>query len=99
MTNAKLRRPAALWLAVTTLFGLAGTFVGLMPVVLTWAAYREGAVGLGIALQTMIPYCALMICPLVAWWLLLRRQYGLAIIVASPPILMWIGSVALSQLS
>jgi len=47
----------------------------------------------------MIPYCALMICPLVAWWLLLRRQYGLAIIVASPPILMWIVSVALSQLS
>lgn len=89
MNEAKLRRPASLWLAITTLFGLAGTVVGLVPVVLVWGLFREGQVGLGTALGTMIPYCSLMICPLVAWWFLLRRRYALSLIIATPPILMW----------
>ena len=99
MSDAHLRKPAALWLAVTTLFGLAGTVVGLLPVVLTWAAFREGQIGFGTAFLTMVPYCSLMLCPLAAWWLLLRRKYGLALIVATPPILMWAISLIISRLS
>ncbi|MHC3126668.1 hypothetical protein OB03_04880 [Brevundimonas sp. GN22] len=98
MNEAQLRRPAALWLAVTTLFGLAGTVVGLLPVVLTWGLFRDGQVGLGTALGTMIPYVMLMVCPLVAWWLLLRRRYLSSIIVATPPILMWAISIIAQKL-
>lgn len=90
MSEAHLRRPAALWLAVTTLFGLAGTVVGLLPVVVKWAAFRAGDTSFASALLTMVPYCSLMVCPLVAWWLLLRGRYKLSLIVASPPILMWL---------
>lgn len=90
MSEAHLRKPASLWLAVTTLFGLAGTVVGLMPVILVWNGFHTGSVSLGTALLTMVPYCSLMLCPLVAWWMLLRRQYKLALIIASPPIVMWV---------
>ncbi|WP_292053786.1 MULTISPECIES: hypothetical protein [unclassified Brevundimonas] len=98
MSQANLRKPAALWLAVTTLFGLAGTIVGLLPAVLIWGAFREGQVSLLTAMLTMIPYCSLMVCPLIAWWLLLRRRYALSLIVATPPILMWAISLILSRL-
>lgn len=89
MENAHLRKPAALWLAVTTLFGLAGTVVGLVPTVLAWALFRAGELPLWSAMGVMIPYASLMFCPLIAWWLLLKRSYALALIVATPPILMW----------
>ena len=99
MNNAQLRRPAALWLAVTTLFGLAGTVVGLLPVVLTWGLFREGQIGFATAMGTMVPYCSLMVCPLIAWWLLLRRHYLASLIVATPPILMWAISIIVQKLS
>lgn len=99
MSDAHLRKPAALWLAVTTLFGLAGTVVGLLPVVGAWAGFRQGEVGLMAVVVTMVPYCALMLCPLAAWWLLLRRRYGLAMIVATPPILMWSIGLIVSRLA
>ena len=89
MSEANLRKPASLWLAITTLFGLAGTFIGILPVVMTLNAARSGTVGLGLAVGTMVIYCSLLLCPLTAWWMLLRRRYGLAIIIASPPILLW----------
>ena len=96
MSEAHLRKPASMWLAVTTLFGLAGTVVGLLPVILVWSGFRSGSVSLGTALLTMVPYCSLMICPLVAWWMLMRRQYKLALIIASPPIVMWISSTLIN---
>ncbi|WP_297801364.1 hypothetical protein [uncultured Brevundimonas sp.] len=99
MTQEQLRRPAAMWLAVTTLFGLAGTVVGLLPVVLTWGLFREGQIGLAQVMGTMIPYVSLMICPLVAWWLLLRRHYLASLVVATPPILMWCISIIVQKLS
>ena len=98
MSEAKLRKPAALWLAVTTLFGLAGTFVGILPVVATLNGARAGQVGVGLAIATMLVYCSLLLCPLSAWWMLLRRQYRLAIIIASPPILLWVISLIRAQL-
>lgn len=85
-----------MWLAVTTLFGLAGTFVGLLPVILVWGGFRAGTVPLSTALLTMVPYCSLMLCPLIAWWMLMRRQYKLALIIASPPIVMWSASVLIN---
>lgn len=99
MSDAHLRKPAALWLAVTTLFGLAGTVVGLLAVVGAWAGFRQGEVGIMAVVVTMVPYCALMLCPLAAWWLLLRRRYGLAMIVATPPILMWSIGLIVSRLA
>lgn len=96
MSEAHLRKPASMWLAVTTLFGLAGTVVGLLPVILVWSGFRSGSVSLGTALLTMVPYCSLMICPLVAWWMLMRRQYKLALIIASPPIVMWTVSMVIN---
>ena len=96
MSEAHLRKPASMWLAVTTLFGLAGTVVGLLPVILVWSGFRSGSVPLGTALLTMVPYCSLMICPLVAWWMLMRRQYKLALIIASPPIVMWTVSMVIN---
>lgn len=97
MSDAHLRRPAALWLAVTTLFGLAGTVVGLFPVIVTMSAFRAGHGSFLAVILTMVPYCALMLCPLAAWWMLLKRKYTLALIIATPPILMWAISLILSR--
>lgn len=97
MSEAHLRRPASLWLAVTTLFGLAGTFVGILPVVATLNAARSGTVSPALAAATMLIYCSLLLCPLTAWWMLLRRQYKLAMIIASPPILLWVVSLIMGQ--
>lgn len=98
MSEAHLRKPASMWLAVTTLFGLAGTVAGLLPVVLVWSGVREGTVSFGTALLTMVPYCSLMICPIVAWWMLLRQRYKLALIIASPPILIWAVSMLINAI-
>lgn len=98
MSEAHLRKPASMWLAVTTLFGLAGTVVGLLPVVLVWSAARAGTVPFTTAMLTMVPYCSLLICPLIAWWLLLRQKYKLALIVASPPIIMWLISMVINAI-
>lgn len=98
MSEAHLRKPASMWLAVTTLFGLAGTVVGLLPVVLVWSAAREGTQPFTTALLTMVPFCSLLICPLIAWWLLLRQQYKLALIIASPPIVMWAISMIINAI-
>lgn len=97
MADAHLRRPAAFWLAVTTLFGLAGTFVGILPVVATLNAARAGTLSPLMAVATMFIYCSLLLCPLAAWWMLLRRQYKLALIIASPPILLWVISLVIAQ--
>lgn len=97
MEQTHLRRPAALWLAVTLLFGLAGTFVGLMPTVFAWALFREGELSFAQAMVRMVPYASLLLCPLLAWWMFLRRQYGLAIIIASPPILLWLIAMIIAQ--
>lgn len=98
MSEANLRKPASLWLAITTLFGLAGTFIGILPVVMTLNGARAGAVGWPLAIATMAIYCSLLLCPLTAWWMLLRRQYRLAIIIASPPILLWVVSLIVGQI-
>jgi hypothetical protein len=99
MSEANLRKPASLWLAITTLFGLAGTFIGILPVVATLNAARAGTVGPGLAIATMAIYCSLLLCPLTAWWMLLRRQYRLALIIASPPILIWLTILISSKVS
>lgn len=98
MSEANLRKPAALWLAVTTLFGLAGTFIGILPVVATLNAARAGTVSPVLGIATMLIYCSLLLCPLAAWWMLLRQKYKLALIIASPPILLWVISLIVGQI-
>ncbi len=98
MSEAHLRKPASMWLAVTTLFGLLGTVAGLLPVILVWSGARSGTVPIGTALMTMVPYCSLMICPIIAWWMLLRQRYKLALIIASPPIAIWAISTLINSI-
>lgn len=98
MSEAHLRKPASMWLAVTTLFGLAGTVAGLLPVIMAWSGVRSGSVSFGTALLTMVPYCSLMVCPIIAWWMLLRQRYKLALIIASPPIVIWLLSMLINAI-
>ena len=98
MSEAHLRKPASLWLAVTTIFGLLGTVAGLFPVIYIWSQFRAGDESLLRALMTMLVYSSLMLCPIIAWWMLLRRQYKLSLIIASPPILIWVISTIINML-
>ena len=94
--KSEWRGPALLVLAAATLLGLYGTWVASLGVLFAVSDFEEGRrAGLGF----IIFYGALLICPLTGWAAFAVRRYRIAVMIASPPLLLTIISALLTILS
>ena len=96
--GAGSRGAAVLWLVVTTVFGLLGTWIGLVAATHTVAEIGAGRGGLTDGL-TLAFHLGLLLCPLGGWAMLWLRRYRLAMIVAAPPLLAWLALLAWSAIT
>ncbi|WP_425982904.1 hypothetical protein [Brevundimonas sp. TWP1-2-1b1] len=92
------RNPALVILAVATLFGLFGTYVASLAVLFALDDFEKGE-RFGSALAFMIFYVSLLVCPLTGWAIFVFRRYRVAIMIASPPLLLVIISAVVKILS
>lgn len=92
------RNPALVILAVATLFGLFGTWVASLAVLFALDELEKGE-EFGSALAFVIFYVSLLACPLTGWATFVFRRYRVAIMIASPPLLLAIISVLVAIVS
>ena len=92
------RDPALVILAFTTLFGLFGTLVASLAALFAWGEL-EGGEGRASALAFVILYASLLTCPLLGWAAFALRRYRVAMMIASPPLLLAIIAVVVAILS
>lgn len=92
------RNPALVILAVATLFGLFGTWVASLAVLFALDDLEKSE-GFGSALAFVIFYVSLLGCPLTGWATFAFRRYRVAIMIASPPLLLAIISVVAAILN
>ena len=92
------RKPALVILAVATLFGLFGTWVASLAVFFALDDLEKDE-RFGSALAFAIFYVSLLACPLTGWATFIFRRYRVAIMIASPPLLLVIISAVVKILS
>ena len=95
--TANIRGTAAVWLSVASAFGVLGTWIGMLAAAVSVGDIRAGRGDLSDGL-TLAFYVALMACPLGGWAAFWFRRYRLAMLVASPPILLGFASTVIAQI-
>ncbi|WP_292044884.1 MULTISPECIES: hypothetical protein [unclassified Brevundimonas] len=92
------RNPALVILAVATLFGLFGIYVASLAVLFALDDLEKGE-RFGSSLVFAFFYVLLLVCPLAGWVTFIFRRYRVAIMIASPPLLLVIISGLVSILN
>lgn len=94
--KSEWRGPALLVLAIASLFGLYGTWVASLAVLFAVSDFEAGRRA---ALGFIIFYGSFLTCPLIGWAAFAVRRYRVAMMIASPPLLLAIIAVAMAILS